>query len=64
MRLVRVERNHTSACKVLCCRCGAFRREVESFADIEGKPGDFYCQSCTFEINPAVLDVFIFAKEG
>lgn len=69
MNLQRVQRNQHSACKVICKRCAMlgskhfWRREVECYADLDGKPGDFYCQECAEDIAPAQTDgQLVFAR--
>lgn len=71
MKLKRVERNATSACKVICKRCqmlgkqNYWRREVECYADLDGKPGDFYCQECAEDLAPNQVDgILVFARGG
>jgi hypothetical protein len=65
VKLKRVERNATSPCKVICKRCSEMRREVECYADLDGKPGDFYCQECAEDMAPAQVDgLLVFAKGG
>lgn len=29
-----------------CCKCGRPTKTPEVMADLDGKPGDYYCPSC------------------
>jgi len=50
MLLEKCKINHHNRVKILCSDCGEFNHELETYADIEGKPFTYYCHRCVSDI--------------
>ncbi len=56
MNLQRVSKNTAYRCRLICKRCSSWRMEENCYADLEDKPGSYYCQDCAKDIAPNRID--------